>query len=50
MNLRRLLSNPKFMYLQQSFVTDDMVLSQARHALEKRNLKQKEVSELVMSY
>lgn len=49
MKLAKML-NAKAMYLQQSFVTDDMLLSQLRHALEKRNLKQKEVNDLFMSY
>lgn len=50
MKLAKMLSNPKFMYLQQSFVTDDMVISQLRHALEKRSFRHKEVNDLFMSY
>jgi|GEM_PF-2427955 len=49
MNLSKLI-NAKAMYLQQSFVTDDMVVSQLRHALERRNLHNKETQDLFMCY
>ena len=40
----------KAMYLQQSFVTDTMVVSQLRHTLERRNLKHNESQDLFMCY
>jgi hypothetical protein len=38
------------MYLQQSFVTEDMLVSQVKHALERRNLHHKDADELSISY
>ena len=49
MNLTKLLE-PKAMYLQQTFVTDDMVVSQLMHTLERRNLHNKESQDLFMCY
>ncbi|MBW2991601.1 hypothetical protein KY345_00095 [Candidatus Woesearchaeota archaeon] len=49
MDLSKLMDS-KAMYLQQSFVTDDMILSQVRHALERRNLHNKDTNDLFMCY
>jgi hypothetical protein len=49
MKLSKLLE-PKSMYLQNSFMTEGMLLSQVKHTLERRNLHHKDAEELFISY
>jgi hypothetical protein len=49
MKLSKLLET-KSMYLQNSFMTEGMLLSQVKHTLERRNLHHKDAEELFISY
>ena len=49
--VQKLIFDTKFLYLQDSFLTDDLIAQQIKHALDKRNLKTWEVEDqLVMTY
>ncbi len=49
--MKRLVFDTKFLYLQDSFLTDDLVAQQVRHVLDKRNLREWEVEDqLIMTY
>ena len=49
--VQKLIFDTKFLYLQDSFLTDNLIAQQIKHALDKRNLKTWEVEDqLVMTY